>query len=76
LLVGDPGVRLLLTLAAIPLVVASAAVAIGLVLSTMTALNGVIPERDAPILLRTLVALLLLNTLVLAWTALLRQRGT
>jgi hypothetical protein len=60
----------------IPLAVATAAVALALTLSTMAGLNGVIPERDAPALLRTLVALLLLNTLVLAWTALLRQRGT
>lgn len=65
--------RLLMTWVAIPLVVATAAVAIGLVLSTMAGLNGVIPERDGPILLRTLVALLLLNTLVLAWTVLLRR---
>jgi hypothetical protein len=69
-------VRRVLAVLAVPLALATAVVATALVLSTMAGLNGVIPERDAPALLRTLVALLLLNTLVLAWTALLRQRGT
>jgi ABC-type multidrug transport system permease subunit len=56
------------------LAIASIAVVVALVISIMGGLNGVIPERDAPALLRTLVLLLLLNTLVLAWTALLRRR--
>lgn len=49
-------------------------VAIALVISIMGGLNGVIPERDSPALLRTMVLLLLLNTLVLAWTVFMRRR--
>ena len=52
----------------------TAGVAAALVFSIMASLNGVIPDRDAPALLRTMMEQLLLNTLVLAWTALLHGR--
>ncbi|OLC56084.1 MAG: hypothetical protein AUH85_07280 [Chloroflexi bacterium 13_1_40CM_4_68_4] len=57
----------------VPLALATALVAIGLVLQIMGGLNGVIPERDPHEMARTAFALLLLDTLVLAWTALLRR---
>lgn len=61
------------TLLGLPLGLATVFVAVVLAVSILSGLNGVIPERDGPPMLRTLVLLLLQNTLVLAWTALLRR---
>ena len=55
------------------LALATAAVALALVLQIMAGLNGVIPDRDASDMARTAVALLILDALVLAWTAFLRR---
>ena len=64
----------LLTLLRLPLALLTAAVAVALVLQIMGGLNGVIPERDPRDMAHTAVALLLLNTLVLAWMAFLKRR--
>jgi hypothetical protein len=66
-------VRRLLALSEVPLALASAVVAFQLVLSIMSGLNGVIPERDAHAMARTAVEVLLLNSLVLAWSVYLRR---
>jgi hypothetical protein len=66
-------VRRLLTLSEVPLSVATALVALQLVLQIMAGLNGVIPERDSHAMARTAVELLLLNSLVLAWSVRLRK---
>jgi hypothetical protein len=68
-------VRATLPLLRVVLALATAAVALALVLQIMAGLNGVIPERDASDMARTSVALLILDALVLAWTALLRRRA-
>jgi len=66
-------VRRLLAFFEVPLAVVTAMVALQLVLQIMSGLNGVIPERDAHAMARTAVELLLLNSLVLAWSVLLRR---
>lgn len=57
----------------LPLALATAVVALALVLQIMGGLNGVIPERDPHEMARTAFALLILDALVLAWMALLRR---
>jgi hypothetical protein len=66
-------VRGLLRALRVPLALATGAVALALVLQIMSGLNGVIPERNPHEMARTAVSLLLLDTLVLAWMALLRR---
>ena len=66
-------VRALFLTLRLPLALATAVVAVGLVLQIMAGLNGVIPERDPHDMARTAFALLLLDALVLAWMALLRR---
>jgi hypothetical protein len=57
----------------LPVALATVAVAVALVLQVMGGLNGVIPERDPRYMAHAAVALLLLDTLVLAWMALLKR---
>lgn len=65
-----PGILLLLRLL---LALATAVVAVALVFAVMLGLNGVIPERDHHEMAFAAVAVLLLDTLVLAWMALLSR---